>query len=69
MRYVRRKKWREKEEHGFKPREQGKNLEMACGQTKRRVALYQNCREDRSNHTVGTLSNRDQRPYQISEAY
>ncbi len=61
MRYVRRR--RGKEEHGFEPREQGKNLEEASCQTKRRVALYQNCREDQSNHTAGTLSNRDQRPW------
>ncbi len=26
MRYVRRRRWRGKEEHGFEPREQGKNL-------------------------------------------
>ncbi len=41
----------------------GQNLEMASFQTKRRVALYQNCREDQSNHTAETLSNRDQRPW------
>jgi hypothetical protein len=34
MRYVRRR--RGKEEHGFEPREQGKNLQVAIGQTKGR---------------------------------
>jgi hypothetical protein len=29
MSYVRRRRWRGKEEHGFEPREQGKNLEVA----------------------------------------
>jgi hypothetical protein len=56
MSYVRRRRWRGKEEHEFEPREQGKNLQVAIVQTKRRGALFQNLRKDRNNHTAGMLS-------------
>ncbi len=49
------------QEHGFEPREQGKNLEVVNGQTKGTGTLFHHPRGDQ-DHTAKTLTREDYRP-------